>query len=82
MTPVTYKTIMDAVEKVEDQICQKLDKMEAKMDANFVTKSEWEPYKAVINAVGISILLAIIGAVLTLVIRQPEALACAISYIL
>lgn len=51
-------------------LIQKVDKIEQNQLENFVTKTEFEPYKRTLQMVLGLIITAVVGGLLTLVIRQ------------
>jgi hypothetical protein len=60
---VTLKDVYDIV-----------NRLESKMDNDFVHKEEFAPYKAALNVAGVVILTALVGAFIYLIARNPVAL--------
>lgn len=66
---VSNKELYEAVDGSRKEIGARIDKLEDKIDSNYVTHTELEPIKRLVyGAVG-AILLAFIGAIIALVIR-------------
>lgn len=60
------KNIREGLGRIENMVSKLFNRMED----NYVTKTEWEPYKRIIQLVVTLIVTAIITALLALVIRQ------------
>lgn len=60
------EVILTKLEYMQRQI----DHIDTQVSTNFVTKQEWEPYKTLIRMIIGLLITAVVGAGLTLVIRQ------------
>jgi len=60
---VTLKDVYDIV-----------NRLELKMDCDFVTKDAFAPYKAALNITGVILLTALVGAFIYLIAKTPGAL--------
>ena len=68
---INYQLVAEMISKLETKIDERFDKLEC----NFVSKTEFAPYRAALNLAGIMFLTSLIGAFIYLVATTPGALA-------
>lgn len=70
MAQLNYQLVSEMLQKLEAKIDERFDKIEAQ----FVSKAEFAPYKAALNIIAGAMIATIVGALIYLVAIHPNSL--------
>lgn len=66
---MTDHDLLSRIDERTETMCEKIDALIKKQETEYVTKSEFLPVKSIVYAGSGTVLLAVIGAIVALVVR-------------
>ena len=66
---MTDHDLLSRIDERTETMCKKIDTLAEKLEDEYVTKSEFWPVKAIVYAGSGTVLLAVIGAIVALVVK-------------